>query len=271
MNKLLIISGAGISAESGVPTFRTETEGGPALWDKYRLNDVCTINQFDAGFDIKIGAEYPVVGGMSKEGENLYDLTHEFYNRRRVELASVKPNGAHYRTAVWDSTYPGRVHHVTTNVDDLFERSGIPHEDIIHVHGYLPRVVTKATEDSEPEIKDIGYYTINPEDYYWAKPDVVFFGEGAPEYQKMFSLFREFGKGDLVILVGCSNQVIDFYWEICPMVDRGAKAVVINPELTMNEKCMMEKYGIEYFECGAVKAFDSDKLNTLVTQTMEVL
>lgn len=271
MNKMLVISGAGLSTESGIRTFRTDEASGEGYWNEFKVSDVCMIDAFDAGFDLYTGAEYKVIGGLDEWNNNLYERTHDFYNQRRQELQTVEPNAAHRKIAAWDALYNGRVHHVTTNVDDLLERAGVPHEDIIHVHGYLPRVRYKIGQDDEDELVDIGYSSLNYKDYYWAKPDVVFFGEGAPEYQKMYNTHRDIGKGDLVILVGASNQVIDFYWEICPMVFRGATAVVVNPNLTMNEKYMLEKYDIEYFECGAVEAFTSDKMNEIVTKAMESL
>ena len=113
MRRLIIISGAGLSAESGIPTFRS---GSTAMWENFSIDEVCNIHTF---------------------AKNYYKV-HDFYNARRVALGGVEPNLAHLRIAEWYSRWSGRVINLTTNVDDLLERAGVKHEDILHVHGYLP-------------------------------------------------------------------------------------------------------------------------------------
>ncbi|MFP9052002.1 Sir2 family NAD-dependent protein deacetylase, partial [Enterococcus faecalis] len=120
MRRLIIISGAGLSVESGVRAFRTDTASGKALWDDYDLEEVCNIHAFRGNF---------------------YHKTHMFYNKRREELKTVEPNLAHLRIGEWYKKYPGQVVNLTTNVDDLIERAGVPHSDILHIHGYLKEVV----------------------------------------------------------------------------------------------------------------------------------
>lgn len=113
MRRLIIISGAGLSVESGVRAFRTDTASGKALWDDYDLEEVCNIHAFRGNF---------------------YHKTHMFYNKRREELKTVEPNLAHLRIGEWYKQYPGQVVNLTTNVDDLIERAGVPHSDILHIH-----------------------------------------------------------------------------------------------------------------------------------------
>jgi NAD-dependent deacetylase len=240
MRRLFIISGAGLSVESGIPAFRVDTDSGKALWEGYDINEVCNIHTFN------------------NNTNNAYFKTHEFYNKRRQELNSVKPNQAHIQIAKWYQQFPSQVINVTTNVDDLLERVGIKHDDILHVHGFLKEIVYKI--DDKKFVENIGYTQVSPEDYLWVKPNVIFFGEAAPLYQEMWHLFDSITPQDLVILVGVSNQVINFYHELYPAVNLGTKLVVVNPLIPLSDRYQMEAAGIEYSMCGAVEAFSNTKL-----------
>ncbi len=110
MSKIVLITGAGISAESGVKTFRDSN----GLWENHRVEDVCYFNKWI---------------------EN-YDLVHRFYNARRIQLSEVIPNNTHVKIAQWEKDYT--LEHYTQNVDDLCERAGSI--NITHLHGYLPDV-----------------------------------------------------------------------------------------------------------------------------------
>jgi NAD-dependent deacetylase len=112
MAKVVIFSGAGISAESGLSTFR-DADG---LWEKYRIEEICT------------------AGCLNWNREN----TLTFYDARREQLDSVMPNAAHYAIAKLQEKYSKDIAIITQNVDDLFERAGC--KDILHLHGFLPRL-----------------------------------------------------------------------------------------------------------------------------------
>jgi NAD-dependent deacetylase len=108
---LVVLTGAGISAESGLATFR----GPDGLWEGHRVEDVCTPEAF---------ARDPA-------------LVHQFYDARRARLAEVEPNGAHIALARLDAEWPGDLLIVTQNVDDLHERAGA--KRLLHMHGQLDR------------------------------------------------------------------------------------------------------------------------------------
>jgi len=107
--RLVILTGAGISAESGVRTFRD----GDGLWERHRLEDVATPEAFRRD----------------------PDLVYRFYNERRRGLATVEPNAAHHALARLEATWPGELLLVTQNVDDLHDRAGS--KRLIHMHGEL--------------------------------------------------------------------------------------------------------------------------------------
>src|SRR5215218_8921097 len=107
VRNIVILTGAGVSAESGVATFR----GPDGLWEGHRVEDVCTPEAYarDPG------------------------LVHAFYNARRAALATVEPNAAHVALAKLDVQWPGELLLVTQNVDDLHERAGS--KRLLHMHG----------------------------------------------------------------------------------------------------------------------------------------
>ena len=109
---IVILTGAGISAESGLPTFRDKD----GLWEGHRVEDVACPQAF----------------------RRQPELVHRFYNLRRAALRSVEPNAAHHALARLQRAFPGRVVLVTQNIDDLHERAGS--NDVIHLHGELRRV-----------------------------------------------------------------------------------------------------------------------------------
>lgn len=243
MRRLIVISGAGLSVESGVRAFRTDTDSGKAMWDEYDLEEVCNIHAFRGNF---------------------YHKTHDFYNKRRVELGTVEPNPAHCKIAEWYKRFPGQVLNITTNVDDLLERAGVLEPSILHVHGYLPEVVVETEVGSAKEIINVGYNAINPDDYGWCKPNVVFFGEMAPKYADMYSILNGLTVQDMVVVVGCSNQVINFNWELFPAVARGTKMVVVNPEVNYLEQEGYESRGVLVYRAGAVEVFTDADFISLV-------
>jgi len=124
-NKIIILSGAGISAPSGIQTFR-DSDG---LWENHAIEDVCHINSWVKN----------------------YDLVHKFYNQRRLQLANIKPNKIHHTIAMWQNKYGvDRVINMTQNVDNLFEKANTP--KTLHLHGFLTQVKC----NSCGLVKDIG-------------------------------------------------------------------------------------------------------------------
>ncbi|MEM7290169.1 MAG: Sir2 family NAD-dependent protein deacetylase, partial [Pseudomonadota bacterium] len=122
-SSIVILTGAGISAESGLDTFRGSSTGGGGVWSQYRLEDVATPEAF---------ARDP-------------DLVHSFYNARRAALLDVEPNSAHTALARLERDWAGVVTIVTQNVDDLHERGGS--NTLIHMHGELRRAWCRACDE----------------------------------------------------------------------------------------------------------------------------
>ncbi|AMQ88161.1 SIR2 family NAD-dependent protein deacylase [Marinobacter sp. LQ44] len=172
---IVVLTGAGISAESGLSTFRDS--GG--LWEQYSVYDVATPEAFARN----------------------QELVLRFYNERRHQLESVQPNPAHRLLAELESRY--RVTVVTQNVDDLHERGGS--SNVLHLHGEL----TKARSSGFPElIYDIGYKEIRPGDVCergtQLRPHIVWFGEEVPMLDAAAEVVRA---ADQLLIVGTSLQV----------------------------------------------------------------
>ncbi len=185
MARVLILSGAGISAESGINTFRDS--GG--LWDDYDVATVCSADSLEKNEDITIN----------------------FYNKARVALADKTPNYAHNVIAKLKKKYKNDIAVITQNVDDLFEKAGMASEDVIHLHGFMTElrcrnnkcnltfeIGYKKQEDSSNEKCP----TCNSK----LRPNIVFFGEAAPMYAK---LHKELEDCELFIVIGTSGNVIN--------------------------------------------------------------
>ena len=172
--KLVILSGAGVSAESGVQTFR----GGNGLWDGHKVEDVA-----------------------SPRGWNMnQQLVLDFYNKRRAELHTVEPNDAHKIIAELEKDFD--VHIITQNVDDLHERAGST--NVLHLHGELFKARSTVKDDyvidwfgnmTEDDIDDEGDQL---------RPHIVWFGEDVP---MMNTATRIIKTADIVIIIGTSMQV----------------------------------------------------------------
>lgn len=187
--RLSVFTGAGISAESGVPTFRT---GPGALWENHRVEDVCHIETF----------------------ERNYELVHRFYNARRTALVGVEPNPAHRAIAELQRSFPGRVRLMTTNVDDLHERAGST--GVRHIHGTLLEMLDLNSGETFPLAYEEFDYAGTPGRY---KPNVVFFGEAAPVYAELFERMENLDEEDMVVVVGSSELVLPF----CQLAWRGSR------------------------------------------------
>jgi len=175
MKKLIILTGAGMSSESGIRTFRES--GG--LWEEYDVTEVAS----------------PM--GWWKNQE----LVLRFYNERRRQLAGCEPNAGHLGVAALEEHFD--VHVITQNIDNLHERAGST--KILHLHGEL----TKARSTADPSlIYDIGYDDINPGDKCekgsQLRPHIVWFGEAVP---MMDEAVRLTSGADIFVVIGSSLNV----------------------------------------------------------------
>ena len=175
--KIVILTGAGISAESGLSTFRDNN----GLWENHKVEDVATPEAF----------------------ERDPDLVHKFYNLRRANLNSVKPNQAHIALAEAEKQFPDLLL-VTQNVDDLHERAGS--KNLIHMHGELLKkscIHCKTISDIHGDLqKEMECEYCNKT--HGLRPDIVWFGE--IPYQ-MDTIFQHLMESDLFISIGTSGNV----------------------------------------------------------------
>ena len=175
MKKVVVLSGAGVSAESGIKTFRDSN----GLWEEYKVEDVASID------------------GWYKDKK----LVLEFYNARRRALQNAEPNDAHKIIAELENNFDVCV--VTQNVDNLHERAGST--NIIHLHGELTKA--RSVKD-EYTTYDIGYNDINlgdkAPDGGQLRPFIVWFGESVPELGRAA---KEVEKADILIIIGTSLNV----------------------------------------------------------------
>ncbi|MCI1785483.1 MAG: NAD-dependent protein deacylase [Bacteroidales bacterium] len=181
--KLAVLTGSGVSAESGMSTFRDN--GG--LWDKYDVNDVASID------------------GWYRNRK----LVLDFYNMERKLLKDARPNAAHFAIAELEKEYEVTV--ITQNVDNLHEKAGST--KVIHLHGELTKVRPENCyndEDffSEKTVMDIGYEDINLGDLApngsQLRPHIVFFGEPVPKIEQAADIVSE---ADILLIAGTSLQV----------------------------------------------------------------
>lgn len=226
MRRVIFFTGAGISAESGVPTFRS---GENALWENHRIEDVCHIDTFARN----------------------YELVHQFYNQRRTALAQVQPNAAHRAIARIQQAAPEQVILMTSNVDDLHERAGSP--QVRHIHGNLLEMV----DLNRDEIFTLGYeafdYANRPRHF---KPNIVFFGEQAPVYAELFGLMSQLSEEDLVVVVGSSEQVIAFCAEAHLGSQGSARVLYVDPcPHSVYEGSSLIPYE-RHYRLSATEAFD---------------
>ena len=181
--KLVVLTGAGVSAESGVSTFR-DSDG---LWEQHKVEDVASIE------------------GWYRNPA----LVLDFYNARRAQLAQVKPNAAHYAIAELEKEYDVTV--ITQNVDNLHERAGSTR--LIHLHGELTKVrpencCNEMDGFSEATVFDIGFDPIqigdNAPNGAQLRPHIVWFGEAVPKINAAIDAVEA---ADIMLIVGTSLQV----------------------------------------------------------------
>ncbi|MFN4123357.1 MAG: SIR2 family NAD-dependent protein deacylase [Flavobacteriales bacterium] len=172
--KLVVLTGAGISAESGIKTFR----GNDGLWENHRVEDVAT----------------PEAWQRNPE------LVLRFYNERRAQMHQVKPNAAHLALAQLESQFD--VHIITQNVDNLHERAGST--KVLHLHGELSKA--RSTGDPRLVYEITGDIRLGDacEKGFQLRPHIVWFGEMVPMIEPAADLVRQ---ADLLMIIGTSMQV----------------------------------------------------------------
>lgn len=174
--KVVVLTGAGISAESGIPTFR----GSNGLWEKYRIEEVATPEAWEA------------------DPHKVLD----FYNMRRRQLYQVQPNAGHHALAELEKTHPVCI--ITQNIDNLHKRAGSTH--VLHLHGELDW----ARSTAAPELR----YCLHGKDILpgdccelgsQLRPDIVWFGEMVPHMDKATEIVQN---ADIFLVVGTSLEVM---------------------------------------------------------------
>ena len=198
IRNIVILTGAGVSAESGIDTFRSE--GG--LWEQHRVEDVATPEAFarDA------------------------DLVLRFYDMRRAAIQTKEPNAAHFALARLDQEWTGNLLIVTQNVDDLHERAGA--RRLLHMHGeHLNAWCTACDSRSRwsgtlidrPACPECGENAL--------RPDVVWFGEMPYEMDRIDAALRE---ADLFVSIGTSGAVYPAAGFVRTARDLGAQTLELN-------------------------------------------
>ena len=215
MKKVVVLTGAGISAESGISTFRDSN----GLWENHDIMEVA-----------------------SPEGwRNNPELVLSFYNLRQRQLKEVKPNSAHYFLKELEEKYEVVI--ITQNVDDLHERAGSSR--VIHLHGELRKARSEKNEDLILDWEE----DINPgdlaEDGAQLRPHIVWFGEMVPMMERAM---EEVSDADIMLVIGTSLQVypaaslIDFieYGKPIYVIDPNSITVPNNPNIKVIRKTATE-------------------------------
>src|SRR5437773_7190429 len=169
--KLVVLTGAGISAESGLKTFR-DSDG---LWEGYNIEDVATPRAW------------------KKDPQ----LVLDFYNQRRKNVAAAEPNAAHYGLAALEKDFD--VYIITQNIDDLHERAGST--KVLHLHGEIFKMRSEKNEELVKEIRDDIQLGDCAEDGCQFRPHIVWFEEPVPMIEQAISIVRQ---AEMFVVVGTS-------------------------------------------------------------------
>ncbi len=206
-DRVFVLTGAGISAESGLPTFRAED----GLWAGYRVEDVCT----------------PDAWRRDPAG------VWAFYSSRRAQGCKASPNLAHIALAELEAQLPDRYFLCTQNVDDLHERAGS--RNLVHMHGELSKSRCER-ECGRPPVEDHAVYASLDEVARCScggrlRPHIVFFGEIPLEMPR---IEREIAQSTMMIVVGTSGSVYPAAGFVHWARQSGARTVYIGPEHPLN-------------------------------------
>ena len=177
MKKIVVLTGAGMSAESGISTFR-DADG---LWEKYKIDDVATPNAWRKN----------------------QALVLNFYNQRRKQLIDVEPNAGHIALVELEKNFEVQI--VTQNVDNLHERAGSSH--VLHLHGELMKVRSTGPDEDVFELTRDNYEThigdVCPKGYQ-LRPHIVWFGEAVPDIENAILKTKQ---ADIFVIIGTSLNV----------------------------------------------------------------
>lgn len=206
MKNIVVLTGAGISAESGIKTFR-DADG---LWEGYDVMEVA-----------------------SPQGwTNNMELVLDFYNQRRKQLLKVSPNEAHHALVRLEEKF--KVHIITQNIDDLHERAGS--SMVTHLHGELLKARSTFDEDLVMDWRsdiNIGDFC---EHNHQLRPHVVWFGEAVPMFQTASEITA---KADIVVIIGTSMQVYPAA-SLLDFAPREAPIYFIDPKPNARENSRLE-------------------------------
>ena len=206
-DRVFVLTGAGISAESGLPTFR-DSDG---LWEGYRIEDVCT----------------PEAWERNPAG------VWGFYSARRAAAGKAEPNPGHLALAELEAQLPNRFFLCTQNVDDLHERAGSV--NLLHMHGELAK--SRCEQDcGAPPVEDRAVYASLADVARCAcggllRPHIVFFGEIPLEMRR---IEREIAESTMMIVIGTSGNVYPAAGFVHRARQSGAQTVYIGPEPPLN-------------------------------------
>lgn len=213
---LVVLTGSGISAESGIQTFRG---GGGGLWDGYPVEDVATPE------------------GFRRDP----DLVQEFYNTRRAQLKNVKPNPAHHALAALESEWDGDFLLVTQNVDDLHERAG--NQKLIHMHGELLKACCTNTEMVYSWEGDMTAETRCEccDAPGTLRPHIVWFGEMPLQMENIYAALH---RADMFLSIGTSGTVYPAagFVQQALMNGRNCHTVEINLEPSAGQACLLKRF-----------------------------
>jgi NAD-dependent deacetylase len=241
MKKIVVFTGAGISAESGITTFRDSN----GLWENFKIDEVATPE------------------GWKKDKNKVL----EFYNARRRQMPSVEPNDAHKALVALEEEYDVTI--VTQNVDDLHERAGS--SKILHLHGELTKARTSFAMNNPGVVAsqktyDIGYEDINigdmDEEYgSQLRPHIVWFGE-YPFF--FFNALEAFIEADIVMIIGTSLNIgytLNFFGK----TKKDTPIIYIDPEPSKTLDSDYPEIKIEYITKTAVEGV-TEVVNRLLTK-----
>jgi NAD-dependent deacetylase len=202
MKHLVVLTGAGMSAESGIKTFRDSN----GLWEGHDVMEVATPEGFTAN----------------------PELVLDFYNQRRKQLFEVKPNSAHFDLASLENHY--KVSIITQNVDDLHERAGST--NVIHLHGELLKVRSTFDSNNILEWKTDLFLGNTCKKGYQLRPHIVWFGEDVPMIEKGVEICEN---ADVLLIIGTSMQVYPAA-SLMHYVPENTKTYFIDPKPAMESK-----------------------------------
>lgn len=225
--KLLIFAGAGASVDSGLPAFRKATDevaSSATVWGDENVDDICS-------FSIWRKAH------ASQDHHKILHI-HNFYKKLQDNIRKAKPNTFHHfvQTLIKEDIYDVTV--VTTNVDDLFEKAGVPKEKVIHLHGSILDRRCPACNHTFRDVTDEWMSELDLQrcprhrcKSRLVKTDVAFYGERCPNYLQGKQAFNRLQAGDGIIMVGSSGETFGEakqLWAKCRK--RNVHTVHINPQ-----------------------------------------